>query len=358
LWKQQKASSPDEVFFHFVSVLCFFDQTIVEQINLTYDNGSKGGGDTHQQRYWQRTILLVVLDVVALFVLFWFTKGIVDYGDWATVVAASIASLFGLNVVIISALTASETIEVMRHQEREARLQRKATEDTVKLTERIVTEMAAQRAQADTQIAQTTLQLASTRDQTIQMIAALERTDTLIEQTERHFQITERPILRIERVKADFSPDVPIKPSIKIHNWGRTAATNVNISVKVDWGWEADFSLTGTPRFQFPLVAANDFSRLLVEESDAFLRACDKQTHDAIIQGDEFIYVFGDGTYDDLSGKSYSLERWLFSYSPRVKKFVTILDSDQVIAFTEAVRRVRAAERVNDRSDDEEKKTN
>lgn len=142
-----------------------------QQIQLNDDDGNeRANGKSVQPRYLHRTLFLVALDVVGIFLLLWFTRGITDYGNWATVVAASIMGLLSLNVVIISAITSTESKEISEKMEREARLQRIAIRDSANFTESIVKEMQGQRELMMLQAAQNAAQLVSARDQSTQMI--------------------------------------------------------------------------------------------------------------------------------------------------------------------------------------------
>jgi hypothetical protein len=120
--------------------------------------------------YRFRVIGLVIGNIVGLVAMWLVAHQTTNWNDWAQVIAVWVLGLASLNVVIISALTTSEMIDTMRHQEFEMTEQRKATQETVKLTVRIVEEMKAQREQADRQLALAASQLTIARDQVVQMI--------------------------------------------------------------------------------------------------------------------------------------------------------------------------------------------
>lgn len=170
------------------------------------------------------------------------------------------------------------------------------------------------------------------RDQWQAMQDGLTETRNMIAQTERHFQISERPILVVEKVKLDFTPGIPLKPTIRIWNRGRTAARKLDISVKITWDREADFTLDDAHHYPAPWIPANDFVNMLIEPPPPTrTKTCDVETHHAILDEKAFIFVFGEGTYEDLSGKVFPLERWADFYSVRAKKFITATDFEEVI---------------------------
>lgn len=82
--------------------------------------------------YILRVVGLVIGNVLGLTGMFLVADQTEDWNSWANVVAVWVLGLATLNVVIISALTSSEAIETMRHQEAEMTLQRKTAQDQLR----------------------------------------------------------------------------------------------------------------------------------------------------------------------------------------------------------------------------------
>lgn len=86
-------------------------------------------GNPSRERYRLWVWWLVACNVLALILLFVFASEIKDYKDWASLIVLGLFSLSSLDVVIISALTSREMVEIMSRQEAEMTAQREAMQD-------------------------------------------------------------------------------------------------------------------------------------------------------------------------------------------------------------------------------------
>ncbi len=133
------------------------------ELNKKQPDQTKGGNPS-QDRYRVWIWWLVACNVLALILLFVFAEGITEYKDWAALVVVGILSLSSLDVVIISALTSREMVEIMRVQEAEMTEQRRAMQEQRNIMERQATMAVAQAVYMRHGLNQTERQLKATEE--------------------------------------------------------------------------------------------------------------------------------------------------------------------------------------------------
>jgi hypothetical protein len=141
----------------------------------------------------------------------------------------------------------------------------------------------------------------------------LTKTQSLIEQNERFFAMTERPILVVEKATAPLRLNEPMKMTVVVVNKGRTAAQKLRIFFRLSEPGEIEFPFVGE-YFDCHFLAAND--TLTIHDEGNPVRICDKETFRSVVERfDKTIYIYGDGTYEDLTGRQYSLDKWTFTWT-------------------------------------------
>jgi len=204
---------------------------------------------SHNEAYWSGggIIALVVLALVAIVALIIGAGYTNTRAEWIQFLTVHSLSVLVLVFLIISTINSSKSWEVLRSQEIELTETRKAVVGQLKVMDKQLTEMKAQREISQTQIAQTGLQLISARDQTIEMIgqrkAMLDQWQAMqdaLEQNERHFNTLNRPLLGIEQIdwapkpRAGMQAEYPWVIKITIKNFGKAPAHEVQSISRLD----------------------------------------------------------------------------------------------------------------------------
>lgn len=147
------------------------------------------------------------------------------------------------------------------------------------------------------------------------MQEGLERTDRLMEQSERFHHMTQRPILVVETAKAELKIDgTTIEPTVIIINKGNTAARNIRIFFQVSEPGPK-FPFDG-PYFESPFIAAKDTLTIHDERQSSRKKWSDLAKADAAM-GFDPIYIYGVGSYEDLLGNSYPIDKWAFVWTTK-----------------------------------------
>jgi hypothetical protein len=196
-----------------------------ENSNLENHGVQKHG---NSRDYVFRVVGLLIGNVIGLIGLYFVAHLTEDWNSWANVVAVWVLGLASLNVVIISALTASETIDTMRHQEIEMRLGRETTQKQLTVMENSLVEMQKQRELFAHQVAQSSAQIDLMRSQVVQMIEQGETMQEGLKQNREFFDLVERPALGIERIdlrweKETFNSEI----FVIIRNTGKSYAKKI-----------------------------------------------------------------------------------------------------------------------------------
>ena len=167
---------------------------------------------------------------VTVWLVGWYKDGIQDR---ATFVMVNSLAIVAFIITVVTAFTNRETAAIMRRHEKEAQLQRQATQDTVKLTESIVKEMESQRQLTTFQIAQTNGQITAARDQVVQMIGQGDIMKEQLRLTENTFYLAERAYVKLKRFRLLNPPFEANKDPIiacYVVNGGKTPAYNLTVS--------------------------------------------------------------------------------------------------------------------------------
>lgn len=150
------------------------------------------------------------------------------------------------------------------------------------------------------------------------MREGLDKTQAMLEQTERHFQVSERPIFVIDSVKAVVNPDASINPVfVNVANKGRSAAVNVSLAFCILRPPDpVKFDMHGAAYITLPILAAQDTEECIVEsERERGSRPLTQPDYDAVVANNKSIYIYGEGAYEDLSGNQYVLDKWAFRFT-------------------------------------------
>lgn len=132
----------------------------------------------------------------------------------------------------------------------------------------------------------------------------------------KRIEVTERPILIVTDVSAVFSGDQPIRISVTVTNKGATAARLVEIR----FGFSPLPFVAPSNRAWVPPDEPMHFSgaEFLFAGEEKHFGANDRrnsdEVHDSVNKDLTGIYIFGEGSYLDMSGRQYTLNRWVFKY--------------------------------------------
>jgi uncharacterized membrane protein (DUF485 family) len=168
--------------------------------------------------------------------------------------------------------------------------------------------------------------------QTHAMLEGLQRTDELIKQTERHFTLTERPILIVDKASADITPNRPLVANIDLINKGRGMAEGIEVVNCISVNEQ--FSFKGVSR-SIPHLPAQDPCTIHEKYYEIILTEDEVQT---IMLELAPIFIYGKGSYYDLNGTEYILAEWAFRWT---KQYGWINDYN---AFDPAIFEQRQAE--------------
>jgi hypothetical protein len=130
------------------------------------------------------------------------------------------------------------------------------------------------------------------------------------------FAVTERPIVFLDRAEAKpFQPDQPMNHWLQVTNRGRTAASNVRLLINMGI---MDFENTNYVRVEPPLP-------IPILPPDKSFAVSGSEQNAVTITGEEFgqiaaglidFAIFGYGDYEDLAGRKYEIEPFVFKFYP------------------------------------------
>jgi hypothetical protein len=186
----------------------------------------------------QRIIGLVLVNILGMILMYLVASETEDGNTWATVVSVWVLGQASLNVVIITALTARETIETMRHQEVENSLQRKAMQAQLTRMEAQEARMIEQREIMRGQLIAGQKQAISATDQLSVMREQLITMESQIEIAQRQFELTGRPWLAfsvrpVSPLTFGDQGSMSLTLSLTARNVGRSVAVNVTINARI-----------------------------------------------------------------------------------------------------------------------------
>lgn len=237
----------------------------------------------------------------------------------ANVVIVGILSIASLVILIISTVSSRQMIEIMERQEAEMTGQRKAMQSQLTRMEQQETRMIEQR---DI------------------MQGQLDTANRHMTQTKELFDLAERPILVADSVKDVVKFGQPIEPIVKIVNRGKTPATNIVLAFNISRPPASfTFDMAGATWVKTHLIAGGDSDDVIVDnEVEKGSRPLSVGEYEAVVRTEQkHIFVYGQGTYEDLSGNRYDLGKWAFRWS---SKYGFVKDSG-IIQMLEAMTQTR-----------------
>lgn len=168
-------------------------------------------------------------------------------------------------------------------------------------------------------------QLTAMKAQEGAMKGQLEVTRETLVETRRVFDLTERPIIIVEKATINaLISNRPLIPVITIANRGRTAAKRLTITIRVfakmnwDLTKEIPDSIPSPAHIHF--LAAGGTIEINGHGDDAIL--LDGDLYRGIVAGNQFCVIYVSGTYRNLSGdREYPIDEYVFSYYAGVNGF-------------------------------------
>ncbi len=178
------------------------------------------GGNTSRERYRIWVWGMVIGNAPALILLWLFANGIQEYKDWAALIVVGLLSLSSLDVVIISALTSREMVEIMDRQETEMTEQRRTMQGQLDVMREGIAETQRLLAQNERAI-RTSQRQARAAEKSLELSAEM-------------FYVSERAYLGI--VGLEITGDIgnmedPLKMVCTVLNTGKTPAHKVAVMI-------------------------------------------------------------------------------------------------------------------------------
>jgi hypothetical protein len=131
------------------------------------------------------------------------------------------------------------------------------------------------------------------------------------------FEVTERPIVFLDRAEAKpFQHDVPMNHWLEITNRGRTAATNVRLLINMgilDFE-NSEYARLEEPPLSIPILPPD--KTFAVAGSEVNEVTITREDYSLIAAGMVDFAIFGYGDYEDLTGRKYEIEPFVFRFYP------------------------------------------
>lgn len=157
------------------------------------------------------------------------------------------------------------------------------------------------------------------------MREGLDKTQSLIDQTERHFQETERPIIVVEDARIPQFPtdEKPLRPRIILANRGRQGAKWIRIRFEIaepgDHAVQPPYRTDSILEIDF--MGAGSSLELTPPRTDGY--PIPLETQNMVRQEGKALLIFGEGSYTNMNRhRQYRIIPFIFCFDDETGQFV------------------------------------